>query len=89
VLREVSRVLRPGGQYLYLEHVHAGEGTALGRFQDLVEVPHRDIAAGCHPNRRTERLLKASPLSVQRLSHGKMRRSPPTVSRIIVGVARA
>lgn len=89
VLREVSRVLRPGGHYLYLEHVHAGEGTVLGRFQDLVEVPHRYIAAGCHPNRRTEHLLEASPLAVQRLSHGKMARSPPTVSRIIVGSARA
>ena len=30
VLREVSRVLRPGGHYLYLEHVRAGEGTVLG-----------------------------------------------------------
>ena len=59
VLREVSRVLRPGGHYLYLEHVRAGEGTVLGRFQDLVEVPHRYIAAGCHPNRRTEPLLEA------------------------------
>jgi ubiquinone/menaquinone biosynthesis C-methylase UbiE len=89
VLREVERVLRPGGHYLYLEHVHAGEGTMLGRFQDLVEVPHRYIAAGCHPNRRTKHLLEASPLAVERLSHGRMPRSFPTVSRIIVGAARA
>lgn len=89
VLREVTRVLRAGGQYLYLEHVHAGEGTILGTFQDMVEVPHRYIAAGCHPNRRTERLLDASPLAVERLRHGKLPRSLPTVSRIIVGSARA
>ncbi len=79
VLREVARVLRAGGRYLYLEHVHAGEGTVLGRFQDLVEVPHRYIAAGCHPNRRTERWLEASPLAVE----------VPTVSPFIVGSARA
>lgn len=54
-LAEIARVLRPGGRYLFLEHVHAGEGTALGRFQDLVELPHRYLAAGCHPNRRTFR----------------------------------
>jgi ubiquinone/menaquinone biosynthesis C-methylase UbiE len=89
VLRELARVLRSGGHYLYLEHVRAGEGTVLGRFQDMVEVPHRYIAAGCHPNRRTERLLEASPLAVERLSHGKMPLSLPTVSRIIVGSARA
>jgi ubiquinone/menaquinone biosynthesis C-methylase UbiE len=89
VLSEVARVLRPGGQYLYLEHVHAGEGTMLGRFQDMVELPHRYIAAGCHPNRRTERLLEASPLTIERLSHGTMPRSFPTVRPIIAGSARA
>jgi ubiquinone/menaquinone biosynthesis C-methylase UbiE len=40
VLREIHRLLRPGGRYLFVEHVHAGEGTPRGRFQDLVELPH-------------------------------------------------
>lgn len=86
-LREIARVLRPGGRYLYMEHVHAGEGTALGRFQDLVEVPHRYIAAGCHPNRRTGQLLEASPLTVERLEHSSQPRSFPTVRPIITGSA--
>lgn len=88
-LSEIARVLRPGGRYLYMEHVHAGEGTRLGRFQDLVEVPHRYIAAGCHPNRRTERLLEASPLTVERLEHANQPRSFPTVRPIIIGTAQA
>ncbi len=88
-LREIARVLRPGGRYLYMEHVHAGEGTLLGRFQDLVEVPHRYIAAGCHPNRRTEQLLQASPLRVERLEHDTQPRSFPTVRPIILGSALA
>lgn len=88
-LSEIARLLRPGGRYLYMEHVHAGDGTLLGRFQDLVEVPHRYIAAGCHPNRRTERVLEASPLTVERLEHGNQPRSFPTVRPIIVGSARA
>ncbi len=88
-LGEIARVLRPGGRYLYMEHVHAGEGTLLGRFQDLVEVPHRYIAAGCHPNRRTEQLLDASPLKVERLAHASQPRSFPTVRPIIIGAARA
>ena len=87
-LAEMARVLRPGGRYLFLEHVHAGEGTALGRFQDLVEVPHRYLAAGCHPNRRTGALIDASPLNVERLEHGRMPRALPTVRPTIFGSAR-
>jgi SAM-dependent methyltransferase len=86
-LREVARVLRPGGRLLFLEHVHAGEGTALGRFQDLVELPHRYIAAGCHPNRRTERLIEDSPLHVESLQHGRQPRAPLTVRPTIRGSA--
>ena len=89
VLEEIARVLKPDGRYLFLEHVHAGEGTLLGRFQDLVEVPHRYIAAGCHPNRRTEKLLAAAPLEIERLEHGKQPRAPATVRPTIVGTARA
>jgi ubiquinone/menaquinone biosynthesis C-methylase UbiE len=89
VLEEVARVLRPGGEFLFLEHVHAGDGTWLGRFQDLVELPHRYLAAGCHPNRRTEKLLESSPLEVQRLEHGRQPAALPTVSPTIIGVALA
>jgi SAM-dependent methyltransferase len=88
-LDEIARVLRPGGRYLFLEHVHAGDGTLLGRFQDLVEVPHRYIAAGCHPNRRTEQLLRASRLRLERLEHGRQPMAPPTVRPTILGSATA
>jgi SAM-dependent methyltransferase len=87
-LREIARVLAPGGRYLFLEHVHAGEETALGRFQDLIELPHRYIAAGCHPNRRTEALLGASSLEIERLEHGRQPRAFPSVRPTIIGSAR-
>ncbi|MEX2196540.1 MAG: class I SAM-dependent methyltransferase [Thermoleophilaceae bacterium] len=87
-LAEIARVLRPGGRYLFLEHVRAGDGTVLGRFQDLVEFPHRYLAAGCHPNRRTEAILAASPLQIERLEHGTQPRAFPTVRPSIIGAAR-
>jgi SAM-dependent methyltransferase len=87
VLAEIHRLLAPGGRYLFLEHVHDGEGTLLGRFQDLVEIPHRYIAAGCHPNRRTEALLAASELDVLWLEHGRQPRALPTVRPTIRGAA--
>lgn len=88
-LVEVERVLVPGGRFLFLEHVHAGDSTLLGRVQDLVELPHRYLAAGCHPNRRTWELLERSPLIVERLERGRQPRSVPTVRPTIIGSARA
>lgn len=86
-LREIARVLRPGGRYIFLEHVHAGEGTMLGRFQDLIEIPHRYFAAGCHPNRRTWELIEASPLEIERLDRGRQPKAPPSVRPTILGSA--
>jgi ubiquinone/menaquinone biosynthesis C-methylase UbiE len=86
-LAELARVLRPGGRYIFLEHVHAGEGTFLGRVQDLVEVPHRYLAAGCYPNRRTERLIDESALELEHVDHGRMPRAIPTVASYIKGSA--
>ena len=68
--------------------MHAGDGTILGRFQDLVEIPHRYVAAGCHPNRRTESLLADSPFEIERLEHSRQPCSFPTVRPTIIGLAR-
>jgi len=86
-LTEITRVLRPGGRYLFLEHVRSADGSALGRFQDLVELPHRYIAAGCHPNRRIESLLRDSPLRVDQLERGRQPRAFPSVRPTIAGCA--
>jgi ubiquinone/menaquinone biosynthesis C-methylase UbiE len=87
-LVEIARVLKPGGRYLFMEHVRSTDNRALAAFQDLVEVPHRYLAAGCYPNRRTEQLLAESPLSVEELVHEPMPRALPTVRPTIRGVAR-
>ena len=88
-LREIARVLKPGGTYLFLEHVLDPDHTVVAKVQDLLDRPHTWIAAGCHPNRRTEGLLAASPLQVTELVRGRMPRSSPTVRPTIRGVAVA
>lgn len=50
-LDEVRRVLRPGGQLLFIEHVRAEGSTA--RWQDRLERLWGWLFAGCHPNRET------------------------------------
>lgn len=87
-LTEIARVLKPGGRYLFIEHVRSTDNARLARFQDLVALPHRYLAAGCHPNRRTEELLDASPLTVESLVHEPMPRALPTVRPTIRGIAR-
>ena len=88
-LREIARVLKPGGRYLFLEHVRSPDSRALALVQDVLERPHAWIAAGCHPNRRLEELLTASPLEVTELVRARMPRASPTVRPIIVGTAVA
>jgi ubiquinone/menaquinone biosynthesis C-methylase UbiE len=87
-LAEITRVLKPGGAYLFIEHVRSTDNPWLARFQDAVQLPHRYLAAGCHPNRRTEQLLADSALTVERLVHEPMPRASPTVRPTIRGIAR-
>jgi ubiquinone/menaquinone biosynthesis C-methylase UbiE len=86
-LEEVARVLRPGGRFLYLEHVHDRDGTLLARAQDALALPHRYVAAGCHPNRRTGDAIDDSPLEIERLEHDAMPRAFPLVKPVIIGSA--
>ncbi|HJQ42214.1 MAG TPA: class I SAM-dependent methyltransferase [Jatrophihabitantaceae bacterium] len=87
-IAEIARVLRPGGRYLFIEHVRARGGSLLGRFQDVIEPLHVYVAAGCHPNRRTEAMLDASALAVEEVEHTTLPMSFPSVRPVILGSAR-
>jgi ubiquinone/menaquinone biosynthesis C-methylase UbiE len=56
---EVSRVLKPDGRLLVLEHVRGAHGGRLERWQDRLERPWGLFAGGCHPNRDTVAMLGA------------------------------
>jgi ubiquinone/menaquinone biosynthesis C-methylase UbiE len=57
-LAEIRRVLKPGGQLHFIEHVRSkGFG---GRAQDLIRPIWGWCSAGCHPNRRTLDALRAA-----------------------------
>jgi SAM-dependent methyltransferase len=57
VLREVRRVLRPGGRFLSIEHVAAPPRTAVGLVQRALFRPWRWIFEGCHTHPDTEAQL--------------------------------
>jgi SAM-dependent methyltransferase len=52
-LAEVHRVLRPGGRFLFAEHVAAPAGTWVRRGQNLVAGFAGRHGARCRPNRET------------------------------------
>jgi ubiquinone/menaquinone biosynthesis C-methylase UbiE len=52
-LREVLRVLKPNGTFVFLEHVAAERGSRLSRVQNVLNPGWRLFADGCNINRRT------------------------------------
>ncbi|MFF0463786.1 class I SAM-dependent methyltransferase [Streptomyces mexicanus] len=86
-LREVRRVLRPGGRLLFLEHVRSGS-PRLAAWQDRLAGPWRRFADGCHCNRATEDLIRGCGLKVDYLHQASWRGMPPIVRPLITGMAR-
>ncbi|GMH01740.1 hypothetical protein Nepgr_003579 [Nepenthes gracilis] len=52
-LREVKRVLKPGGLYLFVEHVGAEDGTFIRYVQNVLDPLQQILADGCHLTRET------------------------------------
>ena len=83
-LSETARVLRPGGRFVFFEHVAAPRGTWFRRLQQLGAPFNRAIDHGCHPARETWRgagagavpgagaaLVRARPNAVHRGLRGR------------------
>jgi ubiquinone/menaquinone biosynthesis C-methylase UbiE len=85
-VREVRRVLKPGGRFLVLEHVRSRD-PRLARWQDRFEKPWRFLGDGCHCNRDTLATLKAAGFETSGVEHGRVPKAPPIVRPLIRGGA--
>lgn len=84
-LRQVRRVLKPGGRFLFMEHVRSDE-PRLARLQDRLNWLNRAVAR-CDCNRPTLASIRAAGFDVFDVEHTAMHKVPPFVAPLIVGVA--
>ena len=87
-LREIHRVLKPGGKLLFMEHVRS-DSLRWARWQDRLNRPWRAFAEGCNCNRATLEVLAASPLGLGAVEHASMRAMVPLIRPLAVGSASA
>lgn len=86
-LAEIRRVLKPGGTYLFLEHVRSSD-PKVAQSQDRWEGAWRVIAQGCHPNRDTLPRIESA-FTVEELEQSEMPLGPKIVRPYVLGRARA
>jgi ubiquinone/menaquinone biosynthesis C-methylase UbiE len=77
-LAEIKRVLAPGGQLLFLEHVRAHD-PGLAKWQDRLEGAWKFLADGCRCNRDTVSAIDAAGFELGDVESGELPKLPPLV----------
>jgi SAM-dependent methyltransferase len=84
-LRELRRVLRPGGRLLFIEHVRSDDPGTAG-LQDRVNWLNRLVVC-CDCNRPTLDSILAAGFTVAQVEHTALPKAPPFVRPAILGSA--
>lgn len=67
-LKEMRRVLAPGGKLLFLEHGAAPDAN-VRRWQDRITPYWKPVAGGCNLNRKIDELIGESGFKIEHLDH--------------------
>jgi ubiquinone/menaquinone biosynthesis C-methylase UbiE len=86
-LAEIARVLRPGGEFVFAEHVAAPPRTWKCAAQRLIAPLSRVLDSGCDPARDTERAIRRSRLHIVELGRYHLPALPGVTVPYIVGRA--
>jgi SAM-dependent methyltransferase len=85
-LLEVRRVLKPGGQFIFLEHGLSNDPSVV-KWQDRLTPIQRVIACGCHFNRPIDKLIKEAGFKFKRLNRYQMSGIPRFAGEMYRGLA--
>jgi len=85
-LGEMRRVLKPGGQLLFVEHGLSPDAS-VRKWQNRLTPLWKRIAGGCHLNRPVSGLLENAGFHVTHLKTGYMERGPKPMTFLYEGIA--
>lgn len=85
-LKEIYRVLKPGGKYYFLEHGLADKPLTQ-KLQQLLNPIQNIWADGCNLNRNISELISDSGFKISELKNYYMKRDPKIVGYMYEGIA--
>jgi len=62
-LKQVKRILKPSGKFVFIEHVKARENSVLASIQNLLHRPWHYCFEGCHTNRDIQPYIESAGFS--------------------------
>jgi len=88
-LGELFRVIRPGGELRFYEHVRSPQ-RGFARVQSALDLVWPYLGGGCHTSRDTERAIADAGFAIERVRHFTFRPALCTapVSPMVLGTAR-
>jgi len=86
-LREVRRVLKPGGQLHFVEHGRSSD-PKVARFQQRWDPVQKRLFAGCHVSRPIDQLVEQAGFEIKHLENSQLK-GPKSFGYIYEGLATA
>ena len=86
-LREIRRVLKPEGRFLFLEHGRS-QDSRTAAWQDRLDPLQTIIGCGCHLNRQIDELIRESGFRIIALERFHMNQVPRIAGEMYQGTAK-
>ncbi|MDZ8107042.1 MAG: class I SAM-dependent methyltransferase [Nostoc sp. DedQUE12a] len=84
-LQAILRVLKPGGRFLFIEHIAAPQGSLLRKMQNTISPVWKTLTDNCYPNREIDIALEKAGFTSINYEYFQVRL--PIVSPHIIGIA--